>query len=628
MPSPGVARQAIRTVDFSQPTKFSSDQQRRISRALESFCQTATARLSAELRTPLEMEVSGSSQLAWLMAQRKLAGSSLSALLEVEPTSTRMLLVGDLSFVLMGVECLLGGSPTRPPEERRLSEIDWVLIRRLFDSIVAQLSAAWHDLGHLRLSVGDIEQQSEAIQIASVSEPTLMFRITTRFGASEGSLSLLIPWLAIESVADQLGGHDTRVAEDDVDSAVAIEGALSSANVTLRAEVTGATMSVEDVLALRPGSMVELGVPAENGRVGIHRGPSGRPRATRSTRWSPGGARGDEGRQSAAAAVSAPDDSHEALLAAVAEGAHRALYERCDDGVQTVEVTRLDDGVAPLQELEYPAVCVTADRADGVAGGVCLCTTAAGARALAIRSLDPLPPEASEEPLQDADLESAREWGAEVMASVSAAAAGELGGPLQLGEVSARGLAAPDAAPGRDRDAPVVLRAALSVHGEPCLLLVSLPAREGGAPAAAAGGPAASVADATADEPAPAPAAPAAAEPPTAAAVFPEASGQREPAGAAAEGVAADGLGEIDLSGALSATRVRVWAELGQVRLPLRRAIDLPIGGVVELDCDADAPVDLFVNGLRFAQGQLVITADGEWALRIDDVCADVAAAW
>jgi flagellar motor switch protein FliN/FliY len=77
---------------------------------------------------------------------------------------------------------------------------------------------------------------------------------------------------------------------------------------------------------------------------------------------------------------------------------------------------------------------------------------------------------------------------------------------------------------------------------------------------------------------------------------------------------------EVDLSG----TRVRVWAELGQARLPLRRAINLPIGGVVELDCEADAPVDLYVNGLRFARGQLVITGDGEWALRVDEIDSSI----
>ncbi len=61
-----------------------------------------------------------------------------------------------------------------------------------------------------------------------------------------------------------------------------------------------------------------------------------------------------------------------------------------------------------------------------------------------------------------------------------------------------------------------------------------------------------------------------------------------------------------------------MWAELGRTRLPLGSAIDLPLGAVVDLDCAADAPVDLFVNGLRFAQGQLLVTDDGEWAVSLE----------
>jgi flagellar motor switch protein FliN len=41
---------------------------------------------------------------------------------------------------------------------------------------------------------------------------------------------------------------------------------------------------------------------------------------------------------------------------------------------------------------------------------------------------------------------------------------------------------------------------------------------------------------------------------------------------------------------------------------------------VLELDRKADEPVDLFVNGLRFASGTLVLTDDGEWALRLAEV--------
>jgi flagellar motor switch protein FliN len=74
----------------------------------------------------------------------------------------------------------------------------------------------------------------------------------------------------------------------------------------------------------------------------------------------------------------------------------------------------------------------------------------------------------------------------------------------------------------------------------------------------------------------------------------------------------------VGLADALTNIRVRVWAELGRTRLPLAEAIALPLGAVVDLDCAADAPVDLYVNGLRFAQGQLLITDEGDWAVSLE----------
>ena len=38
----------------------------------------------------------------------------------------------------------------------------------------------------------------------------------------------------------------------------------------------------------------------------------------------------------------------------------------------------------------------------------------------------------------------------------------------------------------------------------------------------------------------------------------------------------------------------------------------------MDLDRTADAPVDLYVNGMRFARGQLLVTDDGEWAVSLD----------
>jgi flagellar motor switch protein FliN/FliY len=98
----------------------------------------------------------------------------------------------------------------------------------------------------------------------------------------------------------------------------------------------------------------------------------------------------------------------------------------------------------------------------------------------------------------------------------------------------------------------------------------------------------------------------------------------------------AEGLGSHDgptigssvaLRDALGDIKLRVWAELGRTDLALGAALGLPLGAVVELDRPADAPVDLFVNGLRFASGHVIVTDDGEWAFAIDEVDSSATAA-
>jgi flagellar motor switch protein FliM len=246
----------LRTVDFSRPTKFTSDHQRRLARAIDTFCQTAVTRLSAELRWPIEMEAINTMQLTWSAAQAQLPPGALSTTVEVKPINTRMLLTVEQSFVLMGLECLLGGSPVRPPRERRFSEIDWALTRRLLESLVHQFSLVFEDLGGVSLSAGEIEVHHDGSQVASVSEPTYVVVIETRINKQSSALELLIPWVAIEPVAARIGGRERRRHDDATDDTPGVETALSQAPVTLRAEVASVDLAVQDILALKPGSLV------------------------------------------------------------------------------------------------------------------------------------------------------------------------------------------------------------------------------------------------------------------------------------------------------------------------------------------------------------------------------------
>jgi flagellar motor switch protein FliM len=289
----------LRTVDFARPTKFTSEHERRIVRALDAFCQTAATRLSAELRVPLELEVIDTTQLPWSSAQSALPPDSVGAALGVAPVGTRMLLTAELPLVLLTIEHLLGGAPDRPPKARKLSEIDWALTRRLFATLTHHLSLVWQDLAGLTLDARDVDTHMEGMQIASVSDPTLTLTFEARIDRHSSTLSLLVPWTAIDAVGDELAGRETRAEANDPSIAAAVRRAVAGAEVVLRAEVAHVDLAIEDVLALAPGDLVKLGAAAADGvgiyaeDVPIHRAQPGRSGTRRAVQIAdPAGARG------------------------------------------------------------------------------------------------------------------------------------------------------------------------------------------------------------------------------------------------------------------------------------------------------------------------------------------------
>src|SRR5690349_1687653 len=272
----------LRTVNFARPTKFTSDQERRLSRSLESFCRTASTRLSAELRVPIELEVIASTQLTFSTAQSQLPANSVCAVLEVTPIDTRLLMTAELSFVLCALEALLGAAPEHAPKERRLTEIDWALSRRVFQTMLGQLSPTWHDVADVELALGALEGSTENAQIAPFSEPTLSLTIEARIAQTSSTLSLLVPHCAIAPVAAAFSQRDGAGPSGSEEAAEAVDAALRGVEITMRAEVSDTQMAVEDVLALKPGDVVRLDGQATNGitlfadQVPVHRARPGR----------------------------------------------------------------------------------------------------------------------------------------------------------------------------------------------------------------------------------------------------------------------------------------------------------------------------------------------------------------
>lgn len=259
-------------------------------------------------------------------------------------------------------------------------------------------------------------------------------------------------------------------------------------------------------------------------------------------------------------------------------------------GVEQVEIGEpvvSEDVSAPFAGLPFPGVVTSVQYEGGAAGGNVIGLSVRGARLLAAAMMGQGPGAVGEEETELSELEASAV--AEAMNQVMAAAAGAVGAVLEtsveIRPPDMRTLAGEaEAIAAFASTAAYVVTTDLTLLGEPCHLVLLVPN--------------AFVVRMTRalDEL--------------------ESEVRRE----VPVSLAAAGDESLAIGGALKSTRLRVWAEIGRAKLPVGKVVGLPAGAVLELDRLADDPVDIFVNGHRYALGRLVVEEDGEWAVRLEQI--------
>jgi flagellar motor switch protein FliM len=289
-PASSPQREQIRTLDFSQPTKFTTELRRRIVRALDLFCDALGNWLAGELKAEVELLVTDISQHTWAAAKAQLPADSIAVAVEARSIERHMLMSVELPLVLQALECLLGGEASHAATERHLTEIDWVLTRGVLDAVVHHLSVAWDELGGQELVRGDLDIEGDAGVLTPIGEPTLAVNFEVKVDGLASAMSLLIPWAAIEPITERIRGGGNELGAVDPHGAEALRRGVAGAGVLLRAEVGSVQMPIEHMLQLSPGSLLVLEESSEDGvllfaeGVSIGRGRPGRSGARRAVK--------------------------------------------------------------------------------------------------------------------------------------------------------------------------------------------------------------------------------------------------------------------------------------------------------------------------------------------------------
>jgi flagellar motor switch protein FliN len=281
------------------------------------------------------------------------------------------------------------------------------------------------------------------------------------------------------------------------------------------------------------------------------------------------------------------------LGASTAEAIAKVLEMFVPGAVERGEVTVLEDGTSPFATVARGSIASSVSYVDGVTGANIFVLTPAGARGLAAAM--GAPTEEAEEgadapPLSELEMSAIAEAANQTMAAAAAAIGVVLGQEIEISSPDTRVLDEPGSAADIYGTAPHATSTTFTIAGEACRLIQLVPRAF-----------VVRMVRAIDDESA-------------------KRAGQAvaESAAGGTRSVVDGSPHSLALEEALGGISLRVWAELGRTQMPLGSALGLPVGAVVDLDRAGDAPVDLYVNGTRFARGELIVTDDGEWAVSIN----------
>jgi flagellar motor switch protein FliM len=167
------------------------------------------------------------------------------------------------------------------PADRKFSEIDETLGARVFSMFIEQMSLVWQDVAGLQLHFVGIEPDPQTARIASLSEATLVMTLDMKVDTGSHGLGLYFPFGSIEPIVSKFITGQPDGGDEAPAQAAAVREAIGHVGLELRAEVGTADVTVDDLITLQVGDVIELGpstggITVCAGDVELYRGQAGR----------------------------------------------------------------------------------------------------------------------------------------------------------------------------------------------------------------------------------------------------------------------------------------------------------------------------------------------------------------
>ncbi|MFD0959489.1 flagellar motor switch protein FliM [Paenibacillus chungangensis] len=258
----------VSVYDFKRAVRFSKDHIRSLTRIHENFARFLTTYFSAQLRTFVQINVVDVEQLPYDEFIRSIPKMTILNIFEAEPLEGRMVLEVHPNIAYAMLDRMLGGPGSAPSKINNLTEIETIVMERIFARTFDSLQEAWKTIIDISPRLEALETNPQFMQVVSPNETIALISFSTKIGDTTGMINLCIPHVVLEPIMPKLSVHHWFVSQkkDRIPEEVEmLEQRVHKAKLPIIAELGETSITINEFLGLTVGDVLILDKPVEEG---------------------------------------------------------------------------------------------------------------------------------------------------------------------------------------------------------------------------------------------------------------------------------------------------------------------------------------------------------------------------
>lgn len=249
----------VETYDFRNPVFLSEIELRQVRIRHEQFIHYLSARLSMFLRMDFGLKMSQLYTTPYDKFTESIPNPTYIALFRVEQLTGVGIIDLNPRLAMTIVDRLLGGKGHSVRDERYLTEIEMALMEDILYLILEEWCRQWEDTRELNASLIGRENNGRFLQTSPHDAIMLVLTMEASLGDVSEPMQIAMPYYTIEPIIRKMQENSKRFNRLTVEKKDARWMPIyNEIKVPVRAEWKAFEATVRDILALRPGDLIEL----------------------------------------------------------------------------------------------------------------------------------------------------------------------------------------------------------------------------------------------------------------------------------------------------------------------------------------------------------------------------------